>query len=72
MPKKRNRRIASDRERGKKAVTEAGARVISKRLAKPKVRIKIGSELAAFGKRYGGIELDIKRDRSPIEPAIFE
>jgi len=46
--------------------------VISKRLAKPKVRIKIGSELAAFGKRYGGIELDIKRDRSPIEPAIFE
>ncbi len=35
-------------------------------------RMKIGSELAAFGRRYGGIELNYKRDRRPIEPAEFE
>lgn len=35
-------------------------------------RLKIGSELAAFGKSFGGIELAISRDQTPIEPAEYE
>jgi plasmid stability protein len=52
--------------------TEAEIRVILQEAVAPKPRIKIGSELAAFGRRYGGIELNYKRDRRPIEPAEFE
>jgi len=52
--------------------TEAEIRVILEEAISPKPRLKIGSELAAFGRRYGGIELNYKRDRRPIEPAEFE
>ncbi|MGD0546240.1 MAG: plasmid stability protein [Terracidiphilus sp.] len=52
--------------------TEAEIRVILEEAVRPKARLKIGSELAAFGKRYGGIELNGKRDRNSIEPAEFE
>ncbi|MYN16308.1 Arc family DNA-binding protein [Rugamonas sp. FT107W] len=34
--------------------------------------LKIGSELAAFGKSFGGIELTISRDRTPLKPAEYE
>lgn len=49
--------------------TEAEIRVILEQAVSPKPRLKIGSELAAFGHRYGGIDLNYKRDRRPIEPA---
>jgi plasmid stability protein len=52
--------------------TEAEIRIILEDAVSPKSRLKIGSELAAFGSRYGGIELKIKRDPRPIEPATFE
>ncbi len=52
--------------------TEAEIRVILEEAVSPKTRLKIGSELAAFGRRYGGIELNYKRDRRPIEAAKFE
>jgi antitoxin FitA len=52
--------------------TEAEIRVILEEAVSPKPRLKIGSELAAFGRRYGGIELYYKRDQRPIEPAKFE
>ncbi|MFZ1083595.1 MAG: plasmid stability protein [Terracidiphilus sp.] len=52
--------------------TEAEIRVILEEAVSPKTRLCIGSELAAFGERYGGIELDFKRDLNPIEPAEFE
>jgi plasmid stability protein len=52
--------------------TEAEIRVILEEAVAPRKRIKIGSELAAFGRRYGGIELNYERDRRPIEPAEFE
>lgn len=52
--------------------TEAEIRLILEEAIAPRTRIKIGSELAAFGRRYGGIELNYKRDRRPIEPAKFE
>jgi antitoxin FitA len=52
--------------------TEAEIRHILQESVAPKPKIKIGSELAAFGRRYGGIEIKYKRDRRPIEPAKFE
>ena len=52
--------------------TEAEIRAILEDAARPKARLKIGSELAAFGKRFGGIDLDISRDQTPTKPAVFE
>ena len=52
--------------------TEAEIRDILEEAVRPAKRVKIGSELAAFGKRLGGIDLDITRDQTPAEPATFE
>ena len=52
--------------------TEAEIREILEEAVRPKTRIKIGSELAAFGQRFEGLELDITRDQTPTEPAVFE
>ena len=52
--------------------TEAEIRHILEESVLPKPRLRIVSELAALGRRYGGIEIDYKRDRRPIEPAEFE
>jgi antitoxin FitA len=52
--------------------TEAEIRKILEEAVCPATRVKIGSELAAFGRRFGGLDLDIVRDKSPIEPATFE
>ena len=52
--------------------TEAEIRVILEEAVTPKSRLKIGSELAAFGRRYGGFVFNHLRDRRPIEPAEFE
>ena len=52
--------------------TEAEIRVILQEAVSPRKRINIGSELAAFGKHFGGIDLDIHRDQTPTKPAVFE
>ena len=52
--------------------TEAEIREILEEAVRPAKRIKIGSELAALGRRLGGVELDIARDQTPAEPATFE
>jgi plasmid stability protein len=52
--------------------TEAEIREILEEAVRPEVRVKIGSELAAFGERFGGIDLDIARDQTPAKAAIFE
>lgn len=52
--------------------TEAEIRVILEEAVTRRAGIKIGSELAAFGRRYGGIDLNIARDRTPPEPANFK
>lgn len=52
--------------------TEAEIRSILDDAVQPVERIKLGSELAALAKKYGGFDLEIERDRSPIEPAEFE
>lgn len=52
--------------------TEAEIREILEEQVRPKTRVKIGSELAAFGKRFGWLDLNITRDQAPTEPAAFE
>jgi plasmid stability protein len=52
--------------------TEAEIRQILEDTVAPPQRIKIGSELAALGRRFGGVTPNIKRDKRPIEPASFE
>ncbi len=52
--------------------TEAEIRQILDDVARPKVRLKIGSRLAAFGKRLGRLDLDVSRDQTPTKPAEFE
>ena len=52
--------------------TEAEIRAILEEAVKPAERVKLGSELAALAKKYGSFDLEIERDRSPIQPAEFE
>jgi plasmid stability protein len=52
--------------------TEAEIRTILEEAVHPKERLRIGSELAAFGRRFGGIELKIERDQRATDPAKFE
>jgi plasmid stability protein len=52
--------------------TEAEIRLILEQAVRPEVRVKIGSELAAFGKRFGGIRLTRARDQAPTSAAEFE
>jgi len=52
--------------------TEAEIRDILEQAVRPQTRVGIGSELAAFGRRFGGLDLEVARDRAPTEPATFE
>lgn len=52
--------------------TEAEIREILEETVRPKTRVKIGSELAAFGQRFRGLDLNVIRDQAPTEPAVFE
>ena len=52
--------------------TEAEIREILEDAVRPKTRLKIGSELAAFGQRFGCLDLDVSRDQTPTEPAVFD
>lgn len=50
--------------------TEAEIRCILEGAVAPKVGL--GFALAEIGRSLGGVELDLKRDPRPIEPASFE
>ena len=52
--------------------TEAEIREILEEAVRPKTRVKIGSELAAFGQRFRDLNLNVIRDQAPTEPAVFE
>jgi antitoxin FitA len=52
--------------------TEAEIREILKSVAHPPERIKLGSELAAIAREFGGLDLDIERDKTPAETVSFE
>ena len=51
--------------------TEAEIRAILEEATKP-APVGLGTALYNLGRKYGGIELDIERDQSPIEPAVFD
>lgn len=50
--------------------TEAEIRLILEEAVRPAE--KLGTTLAAIGRRIGGVDLPIRRDRSPVSPATFE
>ncbi len=52
--------------------TEAEIREILDQAVKPESRLKLGSELAALGRKFGGVSLNIERDQRPAEPADFD
>jgi plasmid stability protein len=51
---------------------EAEVRAILEEVVRPPARVKIGSELASIGARYGGVNLSIRRKRGGTEAAEFE
>jgi len=52
--------------------TEAEIRSILEDAVLPKERLKLGSAIVARMREVGGVDLNIERDRSPIEPPSFE
>jgi plasmid stability protein len=49
--------------------TEAEVRAILDVAVRPASRMRLGSALAALAKPLGGLELEIKRDKTPAKPA---
>jgi plasmid stability protein len=79
MPAVNVRNIPAETHRALKAraarhgrSTEAEIRAILEAAVRPNGRIKVGSELAAFGRRFGGLDLEITRDKAPARRATFE
>lgn len=52
--------------------TEAEVRAILQNVLFPQEQIKLGTALRELGQRFGGLELDITRDRSERKPVSFE
>ncbi len=52
--------------------TEAEIRAILEGAVRPEGRVKLGTLLAEIGRDVGGIDLDIKRDKSSTDPVSFE
>ncbi|BAT60600.1 antitoxin FitA [Variibacter gotjawalensis] len=52
--------------------TEAEIRSILDAAVRPKGRIKLGSELASIGRKAGGVDLDITRDKTPARTIDLE
>jgi plasmid stability protein len=48
--------------------TEAEARMILDAAVRPVARIKLGSALVALAQPFGGLDLDISRDKTPAKP----
>ncbi len=52
--------------------TEAEIRLILDEAVRPKKEVGLGTRLQEIGKKYGGFDLEIKRDQTPLEPAKFD
>jgi len=52
--------------------TEAEIRAILEAAVKPAEEIGIGSALAALGRRFRGVELEITRESAPARPTRLE
>lgn len=51
--------------------TEAEIRAILDSAVRPDQRIRLGTLLAEIGEQLGGIDLEIPRDKTPVEPLSF-
>ena len=51
--------------------TEAEVRAILDGAVRPDQRLRLGSALAALAKPFGGLELEIRRDKTPARAADF-
>ena len=52
--------------------TEAEIRAILDAAVRPEAKVGLGTQLQELGRKYGGWDLDIHRDQTPTDPAIFE
>ena len=52
--------------------TEAELRDIIENAVRPENRVRLGSELAAIGRQFGGVELDLGRDETPAGVVSFD
>lgn len=48
---------------------EAEIRAILEGIVQPTGRVKVGSALAALAKPFGGLDLDVQRDKAPARGA---
>jgi antitoxin FitA len=48
--------------------TEAEVRAILDEAVRPPARVKLGSALAALAQPFGGLDLEISRDKTPAKP----
>jgi plasmid stability protein len=51
--------------------TEAEVRAILDGAVRPAQRVRLGSALAALSKPFGGLDLEIKRDKTPARASDF-
>jgi len=52
--------------------TEAEVREILDHAVRPPERLRIGSELAALGRKFGGVRLKVRRDAAETSAAEFD
>ena len=52
--------------------TEAEVRAILAQTVHSPDRLRLGTELRRYAGQFGGVELEVRRDPRPIEPASFE
>jgi plasmid stability protein len=70
LPEKTHRALKLRAARNGRS-TEAEIRVILEEAVSANAAVGLGSQLAALGRRFGGIELNFTRDSRPAEPADF-
>jgi plasmid stability protein len=51
--------------------TEAEVRAILEGAVRPATRVRLGSALATLAKPFGGLKLEIRRDKKPATAADF-
>lgn len=64
-------RALKDRAKRHSRSTEAEIRAILNEATEPE-RVGIGTALFRLGEKYRDLDLDFDRDKSPIEPAVFD
>ena len=57
------------RARQHRRSTEAEIRAILDGAVRPNTRLRLGSALATLAEPFGGLDLDVARDKTPAEPA---